>query len=58
MLQLAFENFGINAVRAYTTEDNLDSIKLIEKLGLKRAGKVKFKEDKIELLNFVIEKGD
>lgn len=58
VLQLAFENFGMNAVRAYTTEDNLDSIKLIEKLGLKRAGKVKFKEDKIELLNFVIEKGD
>ncbi len=56
VLQLAFEEFGYDAVRAYTTEDNLASIKLIEKLGLRRVGKVKFKDEDQELLNFVIEK--
>jgi [ribosomal protein S5]-alanine N-acetyltransferase len=44
------EEFGISQIRAITTKDNLATLKLLEKLGLKFSGIVKLPNDEREFV--------
>ena len=52
-LQFAFESLEINRLVAITTPDNVNSIKLLEKIGMQFEKKILF-EEKEELFLFVI----
>jgi RimJ/RimL family protein N-acetyltransferase len=52
--RIAFEEFGIEAIRAITAKDNLASQRLLEKLGLVLSGTVLLPNDEEELLLFEI----
>ena len=54
LINIAFNEFGISEVNAITTEDNISSQNLLEKLGLKLHGKTKLPDENEELLLFKI----
>ena len=54
--QAAFNEFGINLVKGYTTKDNKASQKLLEKLGFSLKGTVNLPDDNEELLLYVLKK--
>ena len=52
ILKAAFEDFKITQLNAYTTEENLGSQKLLEKLGFTRSGTVFLPNDPTALLHY------
>ena len=54
----AFEEFGVDTIHAITTQDNVSSQKLLEKLGLELQGTTKIPNDDEELLLYTIKKGN
>lgn len=52
----AFNEFGLNAISAITSKNNVSSQKLLEKLGLKLTGTTTLPNDNEELLLYKIEK--
>ena len=55
IMKVGFNDFGIAKIKAYTTKNNLDSQKLLLKLGFKNKGTIKLPNDPVELLEFQIE---
>jgi RimJ/RimL family protein N-acetyltransferase len=53
---VAFEEFGIEAIRAITAKDNLASQRLLEKLGLVLSGTVRLPNDEEELYLYEVKK--
>ncbi|HHH54289.1 MAG TPA: N-acetyltransferase [Bacteroidetes bacterium] len=53
--EVAFSEFNIKVISAFTTKDNISSQKLLEKLGLKFIGTTKIPNDDEELLQYKIE---
>lgn len=56
ILQAGFEDFNIKLVSAITTPENMDSQKLIKKLGLKYIKMVEIPGDDVELMLFQLSK--
>ena len=54
--QVAFDEFGITEIVAITTQDNVSSQRLLEKLGMRLTGTTKIPEDDEELLLYKISK--
>jgi ribosomal-protein-alanine N-acetyltransferase len=54
--ELAFSEFGLSSIQAITTEDNLASQRLLEKLGLQRTGTTRIPNDPEELWLYKIKK--
>lgn len=52
--QVAFDEFDITEIQAITSQDNISSQKLLEKLGLKLIGLVKLPNDTEELFLYTI----
>ena len=52
VMRYARNILGINTILGFTVEDNIASVKLLEKLGLKQQGTYTFKDDPVELLLF------
>ncbi len=52
--QVAFDEFDITKIQAITSQDNISSQKIIEKLGLKLIGLVKLPNDTEELFLYTI----
>lgn len=55
LLYEAKNTFKINHLDAFTTKDNYDSQKLLEKLGLKKSGLIRIPNDDEELILYQIE---
>jgi len=53
---VAFDEFGITEIVAITTQDNVSSQRLLEKLGMRLTGTTKIPEDDEELLLYKISK--
>lgn len=56
LINVAFNEFGINEINAITTKDNIASQKLLKKLGLKLDGTIILQNDNKELLHFKTKK--
>ena len=56
LINIAFNQFGINEINAITTEDNISSQKLLVKLGFKLDGTTKLPNDNEELMLFKTKK--
>ncbi|WP_158973646.1 GNAT family N-acetyltransferase [Cellulophaga sp. L1A9] len=56
ILKAAFEVFEIKELKAITSKENFSSLKLLEKLGLKKIGVTNLPNDSKELLLYKIEK--
>ena len=56
LINIAFNQFGINEINAITTEDNISSQKLLVKLGFKLDGTTKLPNNNEELLLFKTKK--
>jgi len=54
IIDLAFNLFGINEIKAITTEENIASQKLLQKLGLVFVKKTRIPNDEVELLLYKI----
>jgi len=54
--QVAFNDFGITEIVAITSQDNVSSQKLLERLGLRLTGTTKITDDDKELLLYKISK--
>ena len=54
--QVAFDEFGITEIVAITTQDNVSSQRLLEKLGMRLTGTTKIPDDDEELLLYKISK--
>jgi RimJ/RimL family protein N-acetyltransferase len=54
----AFEEFEIEEIKAITSKENISSQRLIEKLGLEKAGTIKLPNEDEELLLYKIHKKD
>ena len=54
--QVAFDEFGITEIVAITTQDNVSSQRLLEKLGMRLIGTTKIPDDDEELLLYKISK--
>jgi RimJ/RimL family protein N-acetyltransferase len=52
VMEYARNDLGIDTILGFTVEDNIASVKLLEKLGLKQKGSYIFKDDPVELLLF------
>jgi len=52
VMDYARNDLEIDTILGFTVEDNIASIKLLEKLGLKQKGTYTFKDDPVELLLF------
>jgi len=55
MMELGIQHFGLTKISAITLQENTESQRLIEKLGLKYAKRVKLPNDEAELLLYVAE---
>ncbi len=56
LMETVFTDFGLNKISAITTNENIESQKLIEKLGLKYVKMVRLPDDEEELRYYEIEK--
>lgn len=56
LMKTVFQDFGLNKISAITTNENIASQKLIEKLGLKFIKMTKLPDDEVELRYYEIEK--
>lgn len=54
--QAAFEEFGLKALKAFTTEANKSSQRLLEKLGMKSIGLTRFPNDNADLIIYHVDK--
>ncbi len=52
--EVAFSEFGINRIQAYTSQNNVASQKLLEKIGLKQTGTTHLPDDDEELFVYSI----
>ncbi|MFT5824209.1 MAG: ribosomal-protein-alanine N-acetyltransferase [Crocinitomix sp.] len=50
IIEIASDEFGLHALKAITTKDNIHSQKLLERLGLKLSGTIKLPNDNQESL--------
>ncbi len=56
IMTVAFSEFGINRIQAYTSKNNIASQRLLEKLGLKQTGTTHLPDDEEELFLYRIDK--
>ncbi len=56
ILEMGFQDFGINQVCAITTEDNVSSQKLLKKLGMTYERVVRIPIDDVDLMLFLLDK--
>lgn len=56
LMETVFRDFGLNKISAITTNENIASQKLIEKLGLKYVKMIRLPDDEEELRYYEIEK--
>jgi len=56
LMNIAFTDFELNEINAFTTKENKSSQKLLEKLGMKLKGITKLPTETEELLLYTIEK--
>lgn len=56
LMKTVFQDFGLNKISAITTNENIASQKLIEKLGLKYKKMTKLPDDEVELRYYEIKK--
>ena len=56
LMEIAFKEFGVKKLSAITTDANISSQKLIEKLGLRFQKTVQHPDDDVEVLYYEIEK--
>lgn len=54
IMNVAFSEFGINRIQAYTSKNNTASQSLLEKLGLQQTGTIKLPDDEEKLLAYTI----
>ncbi len=55
LLRAAFEKFGLHELHAITNTDNLGSQRLLEKIGLRKMGDFRLKDDDAELYLYTID---